>query len=380
MYAVVVGASNESSIKTVDTLPGIVVTRFDHQWLTPGYVAVSQSMAEDEAANRHHFVPEFHLRRWSVDGKIKPVDVDSGWAKRLMPPKSVAFERDLYTLPGYDETAGLPLKWVETHLSRIENTCAQHLAKLIERGPGLVADDEIKRDLCVYLGLQISRTWGSRQRTLTIVNAPDSAKRKLYRRMFPTLPPEAIERSMRDQHADPTHEAIRVMLADIKNGSAATLLARHWAIYSTAGALVTCDEPVVSIAGPPCPRGASVGTGFSAAIVFPLDPNSGLVMLHPSLEHLGPFTLDTPETDSLNFEIIAAAARTAFERPTDDIIERSGVPARIPYVAPDYADLSDEDAIKLMLGAATPRTRWAQSSEPPDWPVSRWYSRPLDAS
>lgn len=360
----------------MDVLRIIAANRVDHKWLTDAFIEESRDLAEAEMASRHHFVPAFYLRRWTIDGRIKAVDVDTGRAKRPLPPKSLAYERDLYTLPDYDETTDLPLRWVETHLSRIEDPCSRHIEDLVGGSTGPVVDDVIKSDLAVFLGLQMSRTVGARQRTLTIVNTPDSVKRRFLPAIAPTATVAQISHSMNDQLPDPKHEAIRVMLANVRNVTASTLLRRRWTVYQTEAPLVTCDEPVVAIAGPPRPRNAFIGSGYSAVIAYPLSPDRVLVMFHPDLQPPSPFTLDTSETEALNQEIVASSAKTAFERPVDEIIQHSAVPPRPPYEEPDYTNLDDNEAIRLLLASATPRNRWIPAENPPPWPVSRWYAEP----
>ncbi len=55
----------------------LAATRFEHEWLADPFVQETQTRAAFEAAVRHHYVPEFYLRRWCVNGELKPVVVDS---------------------------------------------------------------------------------------------------------------------------------------------------------------------------------------------------------------------------------------------------------------------------------------------------------------
>ncbi|WP_341267409.1 DUF4238 domain-containing protein [Gordonia malaquae] len=351
----------------------ITAYRFDHPWLTEAFVEESRVLAAGETARRHHFVPEFHLRYWAIDGMVKTVDVDTGRAKGPLSTRSVAFERDFYTIPdGADSVDTSPL-WVETYLSRIENSAARHIAELNAGPAGPVGDLSVKRDLAVFLGLQHRRTVDARRRSLVIANAPDSIKQPMLERMMPTATPLQIEESMQNQLRDRKAGAIRMMIEDVRNVTAGTLFGRRWAIYEAEGALVTCDEPVIAIAGPRYPRSVSVGSGLSGVVVYPLSPGRVLVMSHPQLQDRGPFLLDHNETHNLNREIVANAAKTAFERPSDTTVESADVPARPPSTDPDYTQMSVDDAIDLMLQLATPRNRWAYHDNPPPWPVPRWF-------
>jgi hypothetical protein len=351
----------------------LAATRFEHEWLADPFVQETQTHAASEAAVRHHYVPEFYLRRWCVNGELKPVVVDSKTALRPRPPRSVAFERDFYTIPTSAHTSGIPLRWVETHLARIEDKCSKHTAALVEGPIGVVSDLGMMRDMSVFLGFQISRTVAGRQRAMAIVSAPDSAKRKLLTRLSPSATPDEIDQSMQDQLPDRGHGAIRIIIEDVRNILATSILNRCWAVYETANAFVTSDEPVVMVAGPPNLRSSFVGTAPSAILIYPLSPDRVLVMRRTHLKETQNFVLDKDETRSVNCEILATAGKVVFERPTDVIAENLPVPSRPPLVEPDYEHLSDDDAIAMMLGAAAPPSRWMSANEVPPWPVTRWY-------
>lgn len=351
----------------------LAATRFEHEWLADSFVQETQTLAASEAARRHHYVPEFYLRRWCVNGELKPVVVDSKAALTPRPPRSVAFERDFYTIPTSAHTSGIPLRWVETHLARIEDKCSKHIAALVDGPIGVVSDLGMMRDMSVFLGLQVSRTVTGRQRAMAIVSAPDTAKRKLLTHLSPSATPAEIDQSMQDQLPDREHGAIRIIIEDVRNALATSILDRHWAVYETANAFVTSDEPVVMVAGPPHLRSTFGRAKPSAVLIYPLSPDRLLVMRRTDLKETQNFVLNEAETRSVNCEILATAARVAFERPTDVIAENLPVPSGLPLVEPDYEHLSDDDAIVMMLGAAVPPNRWMSADDIPPWPVTRWY-------
>ncbi|MFD6062797.1 DUF4238 domain-containing protein [Rhodococcus wratislaviensis] len=99
-------------------------------------MAESKRQAENETAKKHHYVPQMYLRRWAVNKLVQPVQV---------PPKDVAHEKNFYSLPATDSTMDTPLKWIEKHLSRIEDTCAHRLDSLEKWGAGVVSDDDLKK-------------------------------------------------------------------------------------------------------------------------------------------------------------------------------------------------------------------------------------------
>lgn len=356
----------------------LATMRFDHLWLEDEFVEESRRIAGAESGKKHHHIPQMYLRRWAVDGKVQPTQVDSRQAHRPQPPKEVAYQNNFYTLPAVDGTMDLPLKWIETHLGRIESECARHLDALTAWGAGVVSDTALKRDLAVFLGLQVTRTVSNRQRALVLVKGPDSAKRLFLRKANPRWSPAQIEESMNRRQDDPKHEALDLMVKDVRNVLADALYQREWAVYRTESPLVTCDDPVIFLAGPPLPRSTSVGAMGSAAVVYPVGPQCLLVMLRPGLRHRGPYTLDAAETSSINIEIVAAATKTAFECPGDDIAVNIAVPSRADVAELDdkqARNLGDAEALQYLLQAATPRTRWATDvSAAPDWPVPRWYA------
>ncbi|TJZ80028.1 DUF4238 domain-containing protein [Rhodococcus oryzae] len=363
-------------------LPGlttlIATMRFEHPWLEDEFVEESRRIGRSEQGKKHHHVPQMYLRRWAVDGKVQPTQVDSQQAHRPQPPKEVAYQNNFYSLPEVDGTMDLPLKWIETHLARIESECACHLDALTAWGAGVVSDVALKRDLSVFLGLQITRTVGNRQRAIPLVEGPDSAKRLFLRKANPQWSPAQIEESMNRRQDHPKHEALDLMIKDVRNVVADALYQREWAVYRTASPLVASDDPVVFLAGPPLPRSAFVGAMGSAVVLYPVGPHCLLVMLRPGLRHRGPYRLDAAETLSINTEIVAAATKTAFERPGDDIAVNIAVPPRPVVTELDdeqARNLGDSEALQHLLQSATPRTRWtADAKAAPDWPVSRWYA------
>ncbi len=356
----------------------IATMRFEHPWLEEDFVEESRRIGHAEQGKKHHHVPQMYLKRWAIDGRVQPIEVDSRRARPPQATKNIACQNEFYSLPAVDGTMDLPLKWIETHLGRIESECASHLDALTAWGAGVVSDAALKRDLSVFLGLQVSRTVSNRQRALALVKGPDSAKRLFLRKANPHWTPAQIEESMNRRQDDPKHEALDLMITDVRNALAGPMYEREWAVYQTASPLVTCDDPVVFLAGPPLPRSASIGAKNSAAVMYPVGPHCLLVMLRPGLHHRGPYKLDAVDTLSINTEIVAAATKTAFERPGDEIALNIAVPPR-PVVAElddeQTRNLGDAQALQHMLQEATPRPRWAADvSAAPDWPISRWYA------
>ncbi len=350
----------------------------EHEWLSAEAFQESKDLAaRSQQTRRQHHVPRMYLERWALSGLVQPVQVDGRIAHPPQPPKNVARKNNFYTLPDTETAVDTPLRWIETHLSRIESQCANRLAELDRWSAGLISDGKLKCDLSVFLGLQVTRSVGSRERTTALIHAPDTAKRAVLEAMWPAASRLQIDRSMSNRFEDPKEEALDLMVKDVRNVLAGALFQREWALYSTATPIVTCDEPVVFVSGPPFDRDRAAGAVGSAAILFPVNPHCLLVMLRPGLNHRGPYQLTFAESRSINIEIAAAASRTAFERPGDAVLPHITLPPRpsIPVLQDDAAAvMSAAEALAVVQTQAAPRSRWRDVDEVPDWPVPRWYA------
>ncbi|MGY2059320.1 DUF4238 domain-containing protein [Nocardia gipuzkoensis] len=348
--------------------------QFQHRWLSEEFAEESRRQAESENSKEHHYVPRFYLDRWAVDGLIQPTQVDAGVAYSPQRPKDVGKKTNFYSIPRSGDTIDLPLKWVEKHLSRIESDCIKHFESMDSLGSGKVVEDSLKRDMSVFLALQLARTPSHRERSMVIINGPEAAKREWLKRTRPQATATQIQESLKPRYSDPKREALHLMLADVRNGGAQGLYLRRWAIYRTVEPIATCDDPVIAIAGPTVSRSISLGL-LSAVIIYPLGPHQLLVLLRPDHHHRPPLTLTADEVSSVNLEIASAATRTVFERPGDGIAGNVSVPARyVPELDDETAaNLSPERALAMLLNEATRRRRWPDDSAAPDWPVPRWY-------
>lgn len=349
--------------------------RFDHPWLSDAFVDESRRRGERENGKEHHYVPQFYLKKWAVEGVVQPVLVDGPAVPPAQPPKAVAKSTNFYSLPPVNSPMDAPLRWIETHLSRIEDETAHKLAQLETCALGVVTDENLKRDLAVFLGIQLSRTPSSREYTLCLIKGPLAAKREFYRRAAPHVTDADFEAMVARTETDTKREALNLMFADVRNTSAGSLFRREWAVYETTGPIISCDDPVVLVAGGGAPRAMSLGVTFSSVVFYPLGPNRLLVMFARPGQARGGYVLDEFETLSVNREIVAAAYRMTFERPGDDIAAHLQVPR---HEHPELKDeaisaLSDDEALTLLLRKATPRNRWAETDDPPAWPVPRWY-------
>jgi hypothetical protein len=151
------------------------------------------------------------------------------------------------------------------------------------------------------------------------------------------------------------------------------LFARGWRIYQVPEMLLTCDEPVVPIAGPRHRRTERSGVGNAGVVIYPLTPGLLLAMFDgfnacPAQPH----ELNYRHVAGLNGEIAAASSIYAFERPAHNIA--SGL--RLPK-APDPVSMAapipvDDTRERYLIRSHRP-SRWANAKRPPPWPVERWF-------
>ena len=104
----------------------------------------------------HHYIPEFHLRRFATGPKGELAVFDKQWGKfGRRPAASSARVLDYYLLPGAgpDERLGL-----EREFARLENIVAPLIARLDAAPPGRVPFAEVERhNLAMYAAILHAR-------------------------------------------------------------------------------------------------------------------------------------------------------------------------------------------------------------------------------
>jgi hypothetical protein len=151
------------------------------------------------------------------------------------------------------------------------------------------------------------------------------------------------------------------------------LFDRGWHIYQVPNILLTCDEPVVPIAGPPHPRTERAGVAGAGVVVFPLTPRRLLAMFDgANARPQKPYRLDYGDLADLNREIAGAASIYAFERSDRNVANALQLPKAqqpISRAAPEPVEGSDTD---FLIRRRRP-SRWADMTPLPPWPVERWF-------
>ncbi|MCY4419784.1 MAG: DUF4238 domain-containing protein [Gammaproteobacteria bacterium] len=110
---------------------------------------------------RHHYLPEFLLKRWAettADKKVEvfQLDIPRIPSKRRR-PKHTGFEQDLYALT-HDQVAGLEKQHVETNiLKHVDNEAAKVLNKILIGGLGSLTKTDNTHWIIFLMSLRVRR-------------------------------------------------------------------------------------------------------------------------------------------------------------------------------------------------------------------------------
>jgi hypothetical protein len=342
------------------------------------------------AARRHHLVPVFYLTRWADSGKIRVTNIDEGksW---VTSPKKAASETDYYRIESPDlDPEEIPPLLFEVTLSKIEQWGADFIEAAVEDPVGTARDDEIRVLFSLYMAFQFVR--GRSYRAFASASVTD-----FFKLTYGEITDEGIRHALREKGLDPAAEQIalfRSFVDQLNSGDLTIgpqqasvigmsgklaeqigqhLFSRGWYIYQVPEILLTCDEPVVPIAGPPYSRTERGGVGNAGVVIFPLTPGLLLVMFDGvNALPARPYELNYGDIADLNREIAAASCIYTFERPGRNVASAFKLPkAPAPiYQAPPMP--VDDTGEKYLIRSHRPN-RWANVTHPPPWPVERWF-------
>jgi hypothetical protein len=338
---------------------------------------------------KHHLVPASYLRRWTEDRKIRVCVVDE---KRsyLSAPESAARETDYYRIEHPDvDPEDLPPLLLETTLGQLEGNAKRVIDDLLaHRNPARIAPQQLL-EFAWHMAFTITRGKAFRDEIKELCA-------DIHRMRYEKYTDDHIRAQLREHGITPIAEEVakhrdfldKVVAGEIvaephavqilgHAGQSASelgkyLINRRWVVYETPPILVTCDEPVVLIGGPGSPRSERSGVAVAGVIIYPLSPSALLAMFHPGITPAPSVILDHTETAELNREIIAAATRWAFERPSRHITERMPVPPAPPKAFLREGPLPQVDGAEGDLYRSYKPTRWTSEDAPP-WPVARWW-------
>lgn len=150
------------------------------------------------------------------------------------------------------------------------------------------------------------------------------------------------------------------------------LFKRGWHIYATPPILLTCDEPVVPVPGPPPSRGERGGVADAGVVLYPLSPSLLLAMFDGrGARPRAPHDLSYADLAEINLEVVGASSTYTFERATRDTaralqVPKAGDPTSRTITQGRQGDLHVIRRQRL--------SRWANAASAPPWPVERWFS------
>jgi hypothetical protein len=350
-----------------------------------------QSGQSTSAQRRHHIVPSFYLKRWADDGKLRVTEIDErrSW---VTTPRRAAAETDYYRLDSPDlESQEIPPLLFEVTLGRVEQWGADFIEAAGSDPAALLRDDEQRVFFSIYLAFQYVR--GRNFRSFSHASMND-----YFKLTYGGMTDAGIRRFLKDRGRAPTAEAVAEMrdfLRQLNSGDITVgpqkaavigmsgqfveelglrLFARHWRIYSVPPILVTCDEPVVPIDGPPHSRRELSSIGKAGVVVFALTPWLLLAAFDvANASPAAPDQLSHCDIADLNREIAAASHRYAYERPRRATVGAFNMPpAPAATAISEPMPVGDAADQRFLIRSHRPG-RWAAAAQPPRWPVERWF-------
>lgn len=345
-------------------------------------------------ARKHHLVPAWYLSAWEVDGALGATNIGSR-KQHHSSARDVAWLRDYYRVeaPELDPEEVPPLIF-EALLGEIEGLAAASSRELLMNGVSSLSM-ESRTHLALFIAFQLLRGQDYRASMQALARNSiqmmashwdDAATRNSLRERMGSEPSDqAVDdfRSVVDQfvRGEIVAMAPNAMLIGLAGELAFEMLpyvaGRQWVLVEGSGNFLTCDEPVITLGGPPYRRTDSVGVETAGVIVIPMSPKHLLVMFHPLIglpEEATKQRLWFDEEAEINREVAANARRWIFERPSTTQGRVVSVPDRSPAPAMDGPRRIKTRTGEGVVYRSGARNRWSSTSNPPPWPVGRWWA------
>jgi hypothetical protein len=351
-----------------------------------------RSGQSQSAPRRHHLVPAFYLKHWAVAGKIRVTHLDEArsW---ITSPKNAALETDFYRVESPDlDPREVPPLLFETALSKFEQWGADFINAAIDDPGEPGRDDEMRVRFSLFMAMQYVR--GRHFRAVAQASMTD-----FFKLRYGKMTDEGVRHLLHDKGLEPSQENIdrvRRFADDLESGDltlgpdkpsligmsgrmvhdvGSHLFDRGWHIYQVPSILLTCDEPLIPVPGPPHSRAERGGVADAGVVLFPLTPGLLLAMFDGvNARPQKPYGLGYVDIADINREIAGAASLYAFERPKRRVAAALKVPKAgepISRAAPVLIDGTEEE---FLIRRHRP-SRWANATPEPPWPVERWFSR-----
>jgi hypothetical protein len=343
--------------------------------------------AGGQEPRKHHVVPRFYLDRWAENGRVTVTDLDAH-KSHSVDPKNALIENDFYRVPaGTVAGSDSPVVW-EAWLSQVEGIAAGIFDKLDKSGSRSLDGNDLGH-LAGFIAVQITRSRWHRYQARWMNSVGIYRSMELDR-------PGAIEAHFQRSGQEPTPERVAEVKAyfakiladpwqmrllpsvelDLTQRSAIgiedLLVKRHWYIYETTKALITGDEPVVSLwehmSADHLQDGGYQGTPI---IFFPLDPHHVVAMfrenmpVHRSIDE----PLDWRDTLDLNTTIAGNSYRYVVSQPSNPIAAKLYVPgAKEPTQLIKAGKNGNQELLRWRV-----IRRWSDERGAPVRPVKSWW-------
>jgi hypothetical protein len=308
----------------------------------------------------------------------------------LTTAKNAARRTDYYRVEADElDPSVVPPLLFELMLGEVEGYAVKAIDALLAVDDPYEIDPELGSWLAWFLAFQWTRGESFRESHSEMVS-------EMMREMWSNISDAAIATLAQDMGEEPTPERIaeyravftalkqrrlrvvpqKASIIGLSGEIAATvgelLIGRRWALYDAPLPLVTSDEPVAVVGGTGRPRREESGIAGSGAILFPLSPDRLLAMFHPLLDFDAAATypeLTLTEVAECNLEIAANSTRWVFELPDARFAESVVLPIQPP--AASLQVFTSAHGSSLIRSYRL--SRWAYATDPPPWPVQRWW-------
>jgi hypothetical protein len=224
---------------------------------------------------RHHYIPVFYLKRWTgADGKLCEYSRPHGQIIALRKaPKSTAFVRDLYTIPGVPREAA---QFVEKRFMKLTDDWASRAAEiLLARHWADRTDMDVRKRVgwarFLYSLIVRNPEYLVRIQQMAAVSIPQSIEetRAEYPLIRNETDPETFDEFKERYLSNPTNLAAQSLLPMLINSTKIirAISDMRWntcQFADTSHSLLTSDRPIIMSNGL---------TGPGAHIAIPLSPS-----------------------------------------------------------------------------------------------------------
>ena len=282
--------------------------------MTNDLVSRIMTPAGPGAPRRHHYIPQFFLRRFAEGDQLVMVDLENPTKRVLSHVTNLAVFKDFYTIDadGIGETPA-----VENLFAHIDGEAVEPLVRL---SYGVWFPPQLYDRVWLSLWILLLHLRGPRARRTQEALTDYAWKLLAFSRSKETpdtSPAEAVALLNDLRCEEHQNEHIRRMLTMCHPAVARMLAERHWSLvkFSTPG-LILPDSPVVLLSSTP---GPSVGIGSADEIVLPVDRRTVLCLSREQPQG-GPITRDPPQTsiEQLNQLFAQRATSQVFFHPDDE--------------------------------------------------------------